>query len=866
LLIVVILQSAASAQEGTLEWGEITSAALGGATKKFVVYLPPSYHTSEKRYPAVYGLHGSGGHPATMTGGWTTTADRMTRNGDIGEMIAVFPDGDNSWYTGAYEPYITKDLVDHVDAHYRTIPDRNSRGITGASMGGFGAMHLALKFPEVFAVAEGQAGAYSGGLRQQLDRYVGQPVRLNGIQIVHGTADAMISVSAARALAENLTDLGIDHVYVEHSGGHVMLLEESLSFFSDHLHPLHEIGRLREAISATTTPGTVVVGKPTALEVTVMLDVPPEVRGIFLDLSSLGIPSELPLEPSEGGGYTVSHTITPFWSGRFPLLVMMETAFEWDLEDARYRLLTVELVVYPGADEYYFYQDEMGAGWEVEVTRGESDLKASAVHHSGSYSHAVTLESGGGVKYAFADPDGFSTLGYTTLEFWIHPGTSSIEQATLVLRTAEAVHYVKLGYHLGITLQPDVWEAVSIPLEDLELVDTPLKYIQLRAVKGTFYIDDLGLFVVEYGLSEAAATPQKVKADGTMSTLLTVQTVSAVKQPGAPPTVTVDLTPLGGASETAMLDDGTRGDHVAGDGMYSLRTTVESEVQNGIKELVVTSTDHRLRLVRTPLEVGVIPAQATYLYQDEVEEGWNVRLYRAEMDPTSTDYVYDGSYACAVTFESGGQLDYQVEDPDGLPAFGYVLEFWLNPGSASIEELKVVAAAQEGTKVLPLAEQWGLSFDAERWQRISIPLAALELTDIHLEWIRFTGDTQGTFYVDDIRLVPEEVIDTAVEAVSEAIALPSGYSLSQNYPNPFNSRTTIQFSLPQPETVELTIYNLAGQQVATLVSGEHQAGTYTVNWNGKDDRGNELASGVYLYRLRAGDGEQVETRKLVLIR
>ena len=95
--------------------------------------------------------------------------------------------------------------------------------------------------------------------------------------------------------------------------------------------------------------------------------------------------------------------------------------------------------------------------------------------------------------------------------------------------------------------------------------------------------------------------------------------------------------------------------------------------------------------------------------------------------------------------------------------------------------------------------------------------------------------------------------------------LPQSFTLSQNYPNPFNSTTAIRFALPMSQDVELSIFNLAGQQVATLVEGAREAGNYTVHWDGRGDGGRELASGVYLYRFRA-ENRQVETRKLLLIR
>ncbi len=105
----------------------------------------------------------------------------------------------------------------------------------------------------------------------------------------------------------------------------------------------------------------------------------------------------------------------------------------------------------------------------------------------------------------------------------------------------------------------------------------------------------------------------------------------------------------------------------------------------------------------------------------------------------------------------------------------------------------------------------------------------------------------------------------AVTAVAEGMtALPQGFTLAPNYPNPFNPTTTLRFSLPQAGEAELSIYNLLGQRMATLVHGVQEAGPHVLQWNGRDDAGRELASGVYFYRLQAGG--QVETRKLLLLR
>jgi M6 family metalloprotease-like protein len=100
--------------------------------------------------------------------------------------------------------------------------------------------------------------------------------------------------------------------------------------------------------------------------------------------------------------------------------------------------------------------------------------------------------------------------------------------------------------------------------------------------------------------------------------------------------------------------------------------------------------------------------------------------------------------------------------------------------------------------------------------------------------------------------------------VLTASAEPLAFHLSPNYPNPFNSSTAIRLALPAPQAVELAVYDLAGQRVATLVQGGREAGVHEVRWDGRDAPGKALASGTYFCCLKVG--AQVETRKLLLVR
>jgi hypothetical protein len=91
-----------------------------------------------------------------------------------------------------------------------------------------------------------------------------------------------------------------------------------------------------------------------------------------------------------------------------------------------------------------------------------------------------------------------------------------------------------------------------------------------------------------------------------------------------------------------------------------------------------------------------------------------------------------------------------------------------------------------------------------------------------------------------------------------------GFVLRQNYPNPFNPATMISYQLATESDVELTIYNVLGQEIRELVNQHQSGGIHQIQWNGRDEAGREVASGVYLYKLSAGDF--VQSRKMLLLK
>jgi PKD repeat protein len=100
-------------------------------------------------------------------------------------------------------------------------------------------------------------------------------------------------------------------------------------------------------------------------------------------------------------------------------------------------------------------------------------------------------------------------------------------------------------------------------------------------------------------------------------------------------------------------------------------------------------------------------------------------------------------------------------------------------------------------------------------------------------------------------------------AVPAALEIPTSFGLLQNYPNPFNPETSISFQLPEPAAVRLALYNPVGQEVRVLAEGRKPAGVHTVVWDGRDRREERVPSGVYIYRLEAGN--RVLYRKMLLL-
>ncbi len=128
-----------------------------------------------------------------------------------------------------------------------------------------------------------------------------------------------------------------------------------------------------------------------------------------------------------------------------------------------------------------------------------------------------------------------------------------------------------------------------------------------------------------------------------------------------------------------------------------------------------------------------------------------------------------------------------------------------------------------------------------------------------------TSNADGVF-IDDVSIIASSKVITAIDrAVEPWAGAPKEFTLNQNFPNPFNPATTIEYGLPKSVRVSLQIFNILGQSVRTLVKDQlQQAGFYKVTWDGLNDQGQPVPSGIYFYRLSTK--EFLKTRKMILLR
>jgi len=245
IIALLLVQSIAfAAIAGTVDTVSIYNSGMHKAIK-CVVIIPDNYKKDTTHFPVVYLLHGYSGKYSD----WIRKMPELVELATTNKMLIVCPDGGfSSWYfdspvdsTFKFETYVATEVVNYIDKNYRTIANKNHRAITGLSMGGHGALFLALRHPDIF----GAAGSMSGGvdLSESRNRFdvmkrigdttiyannwhdysvvnVIENYTTTPVKIIFDCGIKDIFINGNRLLNQKMLELKIPHEYIERPGEH----------------------------------------------------------------------------------------------------------------------------------------------------------------------------------------------------------------------------------------------------------------------------------------------------------------------------------------------------------------------------------------------------------------------------------------------------------------------------------------------------------------------------------------------------------------------------------------------------------------------------------------------------------------------
>jgi hypothetical protein len=233
--------------------------------------------------------------------------------------------------------------------------------------------------------------------------------------------------------------------------------------------------------------------------------------------------------------------------------------------------------------------------------------------------------------------------------------------------------------------------------------------------------------------------------------------------------------------------------------------------------------------------------------------------------PMSGSNMGDDASAVLPSGKSDGVSDIAVTAKFDREVAGVHLEIEYDPREVTILEsvltpstqnLQLFVGSAEGLLKMGMIDLSGRSvLPAGEARLVSLQVRGRDLASIRIKEAKLIGTDAMPL---NVRIEAELSLRTAGEST------PQAFRLAQNCPNPFNPQTAISYCLPQDGHVRLVIYNVAGQKVRTLVDEHQSAGEKEVSWDGRDRQGNYAASGVYFYKLRAG--QSCATKKMLLMK
>ncbi len=267
-------------------------------------------------------------------------------------------------------------------------------------------------------------------------------------------------------------------------------------------------------------------------------------------------------------------------------------------------------------------------------------------------------------------------------------------------------------------------------------------------------------------------------------------------------------------------------------------------------------------------EEGYPISELLEVWDGTVWEIWSRSTYTYDTNGSISVVLHEGWDGTA--WENGERETFTYDSHDNLTV--YLVELWDGTAWENVERETSTYDSNDNLTSRLYEDWFGINWQNYELESYSYDidgnLISFEFGSWHDgSWMSWDGyliftDQLGNYYL--IRGSRVDLYYITITTDTEEEIKVSSFSLSQNYPNPFNPTTTIRYELPTPSDVTLTVYDISGRTITTLKDTHQLAGHYDVLWNGTDNSGNRVSTGVYFCRLQAGDYSK--TIKLVYLR
>jgi len=304
-----------------------------------------------------------------------------------------------------------------------------------------------------------------------------------------------------------------------------------------------------------------------------------------------------------------------------------------------------------------------------------------------------------------------------------------------------------------------------------------------------------------------------------------------------------------------MYDDGNHGDGEEGDGVYGI-------------SIIASPTDIQYYIyAENSNAVTFLPANAEYEFYDiDVETGVTsdivINEFLAASENCCGNDIFNGNSEDFVELYNIGIEPININgwgfsDTDGLIttvapdtsiAPGEFLVLWYTGDNNGFPEVNEKLSSNGET--IYIADADGNPIISYNFGSQTDDVSFGRIPDGSDEWI-FMNPTPGIANTEELNINHDKTI-------------PDQYILFQNYPNPFNPVTTLRYDLPENGHINITIYDMLGREVKTLINQTQNAGYRSVQWNATNDYGKPVSAGIYLYQIQAG--EYISTKKMVLLK